>query len=83
MEELVAELGAAFLCADLGLAPQPRPEQASYVVEWLAALRNDKRMIFAAATKAQQAADFLHGLQPGTSESQHGAGEDLAAWAPL
>lgn len=63
MEELVAELGAAFLLADLGLSPQPRPEHASYIASWLAVLRDDKRAIFSAAAHAQRAADFLHGLQ--------------------
>jgi antirestriction protein ArdC len=62
-EELVAELGAAFLCADLGIAPEPRSDHASYIAGWLEVLRNDKRAIFTAAAHAQRAADFLHGLQ--------------------
>lgn len=64
MEELVAELGAAFLCADLDLAPQVRDDHASYVASWLKVLKDDKRAIFTAAAHAQRAADFLHGLQP-------------------
>ncbi len=63
-EELVAELGAAFLCADLGLANEPRPDHASYVANWLKVLKDDKRAIFTAAAKAQQAVDFTHNLQP-------------------
>lgn len=63
-EELVAELGAAFLCADLGLEPKPRPDHAQYVGEWLQVLRNDKRFVFSAAAFAQKACDYLHGLQP-------------------
>ena len=59
-EELIAELGAAFLCADLGLANEPRPDHAAYVQTWLKALRNDSRAIFTAASKAQAAADWLH-----------------------
>ena len=66
MEELVAELGAAFLCASLELTPEPREEHASYIDNWLKALRDDKRAIFHAAAHAQRAADFLHKLQPGT-----------------
>ncbi len=62
-EELVAELGAAFLCADLGLTNTPRPDHAAYVASWLKVLKNDSRAIFTAASKAQQAADYLHGLQ--------------------
>ena len=59
-EELVAELGAAFVCADLGLANEPRPDHAAYVASWLKVLRNDKRAIFTAASKAQAAADWMH-----------------------
>lgn len=64
MEELVAEIGAAFLCADLGLTPEPRESHASYIGSWLKVLRNDKRAIFTAAGHAQRAVDFLQGLQP-------------------
>lgn len=63
-EELVAELGAAFLCADLGIALEPREDHASYLSHWLAILREDKRAIFAATAHAQKAVDYLHGLQP-------------------
>jgi antirestriction protein ArdC len=63
-EELVAELGAAFLCADLELSLSPREDHASYIAHWLTVLKNDKRAIFRAASHAGRAADFLHGLQP-------------------
>jgi antirestriction protein ArdC len=59
MEELIAELGAAFLCASLGLSLTPRPDHAGYAANWLRVLRNDKRAIFTAATKAQQAVDWM------------------------
>lgn len=62
-EELVAELGAAFLCADLAITPEPRADHASYIASWLDVLKNDKRAIFTAAAHAQRAADYLHGLQ--------------------
>lgn len=62
-EELVAELGAAFLCADLLLTPEPGTEHAAYIQSWLKVLKEDKRAIFSAAAHAQRAADFLHGLQ--------------------
>ena len=58
-EELVAEMGAAFLCAHCGIAGQL--EHASYIEAWLAALRHDKRLIFVAAGAAQKAADFVLG----------------------
>ena len=63
-EELVAELGAAFLCADLGLRLEDREDHASYIASWLKVLKDDRRAIFSAAAHAQQAADFLRGLQP-------------------
>ncbi len=67
-EELVAELGAAFLCADLGITPEPREDHAAYLASWLTVLKNDKRAIFTAAAHAQKAADFLNGLQGATLE---------------
>jgi len=66
-EELVAELGAAFLCADLGLTPDVRDDHAAYIATWLTVLKNDKRAIFSAAAYAQKAVDFLHRLQPEAS----------------
>lgn len=62
-EELVAELGAAFVCADLELKLEDRSDHAAYIGSWLKVLRDDKRAIFTAAAHAQRAADYLHGLQ--------------------
>ena len=62
-EELVAELGAAFLCADLGITPEPREDHAAYLSHWLDVMREDKRAIFSAAAHAQRAVDYLHSLQ--------------------
>ena len=58
-EELVAEIGAAFLCAHCGL--DGVVEHASYIATWLDALRRDKRLIFVAAGAAQKAADLVRG----------------------
>ena len=69
-EELIAELGAAFLCADLELSLQPRPDHAEYIAVWLKILRNDKRAIFQATSMAQKAVDFLHAMQ-GSQSSQN------------
>ena len=55
----VAELGAAFLAADLHLRPEPRPDHARYIASWLKVLKNDPRAILSAAAKAQQAVDYL------------------------
>lgn len=65
-EELIAELGSCFLCADLGIAPElePRPDHASYLQSWLSVLVEDKRAIFGAAAHAQRAVAYLHDLQP-------------------
>ncbi|MEX4009960.1 ArdC family protein [Neoaquamicrobium sediminum] len=65
-EELIAELGSCFLCADLGIVPElePRPDHASYLHSWLRVLKDDKRAIFQAAAHAQRAVAYLHSLQP-------------------
>ena len=62
-EELVAELGAAFLCADLGIALEDRADHAAYIGAWLKVLKNDKRAIFSAAAHAQRAVEFLKDIQ--------------------
>ena len=69
-EELVAELGSAFLSADLGITPETREDHAGYLDQWLKVLKSDKRAIFQAAAHAQRAADYLHGLQVATSEPE-------------
>ena len=58
-EELVAELGAAFLCSRLRIGNEPRPDHASYVSSWLKILGNDRKAIFTAANRAQQAVEYL------------------------
>ena len=65
-EELIAELGSCFLCADLGIVPElePRPDHASYLAAWLKVLSSDTRAIFTAAGHAQRAVSYLHHLQP-------------------
>ena len=63
----MAELGAAFLCADLDLMIEPREDHAAYIPNWLDVLKADSRAIFVAASHAQRAADFINGLQPGSA----------------
>ncbi|MEK9797002.1 MAG: zincin-like metallopeptidase domain-containing protein [Alphaproteobacteria bacterium] len=63
MEELVAELGASFLCADNAIATEPRPDHACYIANWLEVLKNDRRAIFTAARQASDAAAYLTSLQ--------------------
>ena len=63
VEELIAELGAAFLCAELSITSEPRPDHASYIANWLSVLKSDNRAIFAASAKANQAVSYLKSLQ--------------------
>lgn len=67
-EELIAEMGAAFLCADLGITPETMPDHADYLATWLQVLKSDKRAIFTAAAQAQKALDYLHDLQKPSGE---------------
>jgi len=60
-EELIAEMGSAFLCADLGITPEIREDHAA-LAHWLQVLKADNRAIFTAASQAQRAADLLHKL---------------------
>ncbi|MEQ8694495.1 MAG: zincin-like metallopeptidase domain-containing protein [Gammaproteobacteria bacterium] len=69
-EELVAELGSAFLCADLELTLNVRDDHSAYIASWLKVLKNDKRAVFSAAAHAQRAADYLHSLQNASTKSE-------------
>ena len=59
-EELVAEIGAAMLCEQLGVSSEMRDDHVSYIKGWLKNLRNDKQFIFTAASKAQGAVDWMN-----------------------
>ena len=59
MEELVAEFGAAFLCADLGIANEPRLDHAAYISSWVKVLSKDRTALFTAANKASVATTYL------------------------
>lgn len=76
-EELIAELGSAFLCAQLGLTNEVREDHAAYIQSWLGKLKDDKRYIFSAASAASKAVTYLVGH--GSSVSQEEAGELVAA----
>jgi len=65
-EELVAELGAAFLCAELSIKGELE-HHASYLQNWLGVLKQDKTALFRAAADASRAAEYLHSLQPATN----------------
>lgn len=58
-EEMVAETGAAYLCAEAGISPAVITNQAAYLQGWIARLRADSRLIVSAAAQAQKAADYI------------------------
>lgn len=74
-EELVAELGSAYVSADLALTAEVRADHASYLAGWIRALKSDNRAVFRAASYAEKAAGYLHALQGDASAE----GEAMAA----
>ena len=76
---MIAELGSAFLCADLALTLKPRDDHASYIASWLKVLRDDKRAIFTAAAHAERAAAYLHEFQSAASDASDAAEQEAAA----
>jgi antirestriction protein ArdC len=58
-EELIAEMGAAFLCAAAGISPSVIANEAAYIQGWLGRLRGEKRLVVIAASQAQRAADYI------------------------
>jgi antirestriction protein ArdC len=61
LEELIAEISAAFLCAESGISTAVLTNQAAYVSGWLKQLRSDHRLVVHAAAQAQHAADYVLG----------------------
>lgn len=64
-EELVAEFGSAFLCAEAGISPAVIENQTAYIQGLLKALKNDNKLLINAAAQAQKAADFIMGRREG------------------
>src|ERR1039457_6160508 len=60
-EELVAEMGAAFLCGQAGIGGRTIDNSAAYIEGWLGKLRDDRTLMVSAAAQAQKAADFILG----------------------
>ncbi|MBY0509008.1 MAG: ssDNA-binding domain-containing protein [Rhodospirillaceae bacterium] len=69
-EECCVEILSGLILADLGIAHHPRPDHAAYIASWLKVLKDDPRAIFTAASKAQQAADWMHAQQPQSSKEE-------------
>ena len=68
-EELIAEIGAAMLCIDLGVSSEIRADHLQYLKGWLKALDDDKAFIKDAAIQAQKAVDYLDSLQSKTQQA--------------
>ena len=71
-EELVAEMGAAFLCGEAGISQRVIENQAAYIQGWTRKFRDDKKMVVMAAAQAQKAADFVLTHNPEKSENLRG-----------
>ena len=69
MEELIAELGSAFLCAEVGILPTTRADHAHYLANWVRVLRGDRKAIFTAAAAASKAAAFIKGRMEAQTEA--------------
>jgi antirestriction protein ArdC len=67
-EELVAELGAAFQCALLGITNEPRQDHAQYLNNWIKCLKSEPRAIFKAAALAEKAVQYIESLQSNEQE---------------
>ena len=63
-EEMVAEMSAAYLCAEAGISPAVIENQAAYIAGWLKKLRDDRKLVVHAAAQAQRAADYVLGKVP-------------------
>ncbi|QKC86737.1 zincin-like metallopeptidase domain-containing protein [Mesorhizobium sp. NZP2077] len=67
-EECCVEILSGLILADLGIAHHPRADHAAYIASWIKVLKDDARAIFTAASKAQQAADWMHAQQSARHE---------------
>lgn len=74
-EELIAEMGAAFLCGHSGVLDRTLENSAAYIQGWLDCLKNDKKLVVQAAAQAQKAADFILGVTPPEAPPPAGTGE--------
>lgn len=88
-EELIAEMGAAFLSATAGISPPTIEQSAAYISGWMQQLQSDKKFVVQAAGAAQKATDFIlgaefgdaavsHSEQQASSSTQSGVSDELA-----
>lgn len=78
-EELVAEMGSAFLCGHCGIEQAVLENAAAYMDGWLTRLRKDPKILVIAAAQAQKAADYILGRKSDATETVEGAGEPSPA----
>lgn len=71
-EELVAELGASFLCAEAGIVQHTLDNTAAYIANWLMALKNDHKLVIQASAQAQKATDFILARKFGDAIAEQG-----------
>jgi antirestriction protein ArdC len=71
-EELIAEIGAAFLCGHCQIAEMTVQNSAGYIQNWLEQLRNDRRLVVQAAAQAQRACDFILGTKLESTDNEVG-----------
>jgi antirestriction protein ArdC len=81
-EELVAEIGSAFLCTELGITQDVRADHAQYLANWLELLKDDPKAIFTAAARASEAVNHLRSLQLSGARART-IQPDLQITAPL
>jgi antirestriction protein ArdC len=77
-EELVAEMGAAFLCAEAEIFQQQLDNSAAYIAGWLKALKDDVQMVVRAAGKAQKATDYILHVAASMSAPERSAAPEMA-----
>jgi antirestriction protein ArdC len=71
-EELVAEMGAAYLCGVAGIENVTLDDSASYISHWVQKLKDDRKMLVMAAAQAQKAADYIRGINQEHEKDEDG-----------
>jgi antirestriction protein ArdC len=82
-EECCVEILSGLVLADLGIAHHPRPDHAAYIASWVEVLKDDPRAIFTAASKAQQAADWMHAQQPVSAQASSAIPDETDVGPPV
>ncbi len=76
-EELVAEMGATFLCSLAGIENQTIDNSAAYISNWLTKLRSDRKLLVQAGSAAQKAVDFITNATAAAAYQHRGGSGDL------